>query len=136
MIRRSLALVLGAFLAIGACSSEESSAPHSHTPETIKLYDGATELTAPHQFTTSQTLRVEIKLYNDHGEEIVLDDHHVVGIVPAPAGLLTVAAVAGEPTMFDLTAQATAGSGSVTVGWGHDSPDELTFGPFAVDVVP
>ncbi len=134
MIRRSLALVLGAFLAIGACSSEESSAPHGHTPEAVKLFDGATELSGPIQLAASQTLQVEVKLYNDEGEEIALDAGHLVGIAATPAGLVTVSQVTA--TTFDLTAQATPGSGSVTVGWGHDAPDELTFGPFAVDVVP
>lgn len=134
MFRRHTVLLLGAFLAAAGCNSSESSAPHGHTPESVKVFDGATELTEPFQLQAAQTIRVEVKLYNDHGEEIVLDDHHVVGVTFTPANLATVAAVTGEPTQFDVTG-GTAGSGTATVGWGHDTPDELTF-TFDVDVVP
>jgi hypothetical protein len=134
MFRRPAVLAVGAFLLVAACSTEESNAPDSHSPESVKLFDGATELTEPFQFQAAQTLRVEVKLYNDHGEEVVLDDHHVVGVTFTPSSLATVAAVAGEPTQFDVTG-GTAGSGTATVGWGHDDPNELTFS-FDVDVGP
>lgn len=135
MIGRPFALAIGAILAIAACNSDEATA-HGHTPDSVKLFDGATELAEPYQLTASQTVRLEVKLYADDGDEIVLDDDHVVGVTFSPVGLATVAAVAGEPTQFDVTAQATAGSGTASVGWGHDTPDDLTFGPFDVDVAP
>jgi hypothetical protein len=134
MFRRQAVLLLGALLIIAGCNSDESNAPHSHTPESVKLFDGATELTEPFQFRAAQTTRIEVKLYNDEGEEIALDVDHVVGVTFAPATLATVAAVAGEPTQFDITG-GTAGSGTATVGWGHDTPDELTFA-LNVDVAP
>lgn len=136
MFRRHAVLLLGAFLSVAACSSEESNAPHGHTPHSAKIFDGATELTPPFQLTAAQTVRLEVKFYAEDGDELVgLDASHVAGLTFSPTNLVTVAGVTGEPFQFDVTG-GTAGSGTVTVGWGHDAPDELTFGPFNVDVAP
>ncbi len=132
----SATVLLGTVLLAAACSSDESSAPHGHTPHTVKVFDGASELTEPVQLTAGQTVRVEVKFYDDEGGELVgLDADHVADVAFTPAGLASVAAVAGEPFQFDVTAQGTPGSGTFTVGWGHDDPTDLVFGPFDVDVV-
>ena len=131
-----LAAALGAALVLGACSSDEATG-HGHTPHEAKLFVGATELTAPYQLDAGQTVRVEIKFYDHDGAELVgLDADHFSAIVFSPNTLATVAAVAGEPFQWDVTAQAAAGSGTVSVNWGHDAAaDDLSFGPFNVDVV-
>ncbi len=134
MIRRLFAFLVVAFVAVAACNGDEATS-HGHTPHSVKVFDGVTELSEPYQLTASQTLRVEVRFYAEDGEELVgLDADHVAGLTFAPVGLATVAAVAGEPFQFDVTAQAAAGSGTLTVGYGHDAPDDLTFGPFDVDV--
>jgi hypothetical protein len=64
-----------------------------------------------------------------------LEDGHFSSLTFSPAGLATIAAVAGEPFMVDVTPQAAPGAGNVTVGYGHDAAaDEDSFGPFAVTV--
>lgn len=134
MTRRPLSFLLASFVAIAACSGDEATS-HGHTPHSVRVFDGATELVEPYQLSASQTLRLEVKFYAEDGDELVgLDADHVAGLTFAPTTLVTVAAVAGEPFQFDVTAQASAGSGTVTVGWGHDAPDALSFGPFDVDV--
>lgn len=136
MTRCPSAFLLAAFVAIAACNGDEATS-HGHTPHSVKVFDGVTELAEPYQLSASQTVRVQVKFYVKDGDELVgLDADHVASLTFAPGGLATVAAVAGEPFQFDVTAQASAGSGTVTVGWGHDAPDALTFGPFDVDVVP
>jgi len=118
MTVRPFAAVVGIFLAAAACGSDEATS-HGHVPHTVKVFDGAVELTEPVQLTTSQAIRVEVKFYAEDGDELVgLDADHVAAVTFMPAGLATAVVVAGEPFQFDVTAGATAGSGTFTVGWG------------------
>lgn len=137
MFRSSfLAAAFGAALVLGACSSDEATS-HGHTPHSAKLFVGAAELTEPVQLDAGQTVRVEIKFYDHDGAELVgLDADHFSAIVFTPNTLATAAAVTGEPFQWDVTAQGSAGAGTVTINWGHDAAaDDLSFGPLDVDVV-
>lgn len=131
---RPLAAVVGLLLTVAGCGGDEATS-HGHVPHSVKVFDGAVELTEPVQLTTSQSLRVEVKFYAEDGDELVgLDADHVAAVTFTPVGLATAVVVAGEPFQFDVTASATAATGTFTVGWGHDAPDDLTFGPFHLHV--
>jgi hypothetical protein len=72
---------------------------------------------------------------DDHGEEIEgIEDGHYAALVFTPATLATTAYAAGRHFLIEVTAQAMAGTGTVSIGYGHaEDADELTFGP--IDVV-
>jgi hypothetical protein len=129
-----LLLVIGATLAAG-CNSEEVTGGHG-TPVDAQFVVGGAAATAELTLAAGQTVRVEIEYLDADGAHIHdLEAGHFASLTFSPAGLATVAAVSGEPFMFDVTAQATAGTGTVTVGYGHDAAaDEDSFGPFTVTV--
>ena len=71
-------------------------------------------------------------------EEVItgIDADHHAGLSFTPATLANVARVADHNFQKDVTGQATVGTGTVLVGYGHDeAADELSFGPFPVSVV-
>ena len=125
-------LVVAAVLA--ACGSE--TAPEDHTPASAKLFAAGQELTPNLVLTRGQTVRIEVRFYHTDGAQITgIETAHFAALAFSPATLATVAPVAGQHFFFDVTAQNAAGSGTVSVGYGHDAAaDELTFGPFQVTV--
>lgn len=123
-------------VSLPACGGDETSPEEGHTPASIRLYSGGVQLNAADlTFTASQTVRVEVRFFADDGDEITgLEDEHDIAITASPSTLLTVAEVPGEKFQRDLTAGA-AGTGTITVGFGHHGEtDELTFGPYPVTV--
>ena len=82
-----------------------------------------------------QTVRIEVRFYHDDGDLLTGIEDHFAGLSFAPSALATVVRVAGTNYSFDVTAQNAAGSGTASVGYGHDAAaDELSFGPFQVTV--
>jgi hypothetical protein len=132
---RRFAILLLAVSAGSACNSEEVTGGHG-TPVDAQFVVGGAAATPGLTLAAGQTVRVEIELLDADGEHIHdLEDGHFASLSFSPSGLATVAAVTGEPFMFDVTAQATAGTGTVAVGYGHDvAADEDSFGPFTVTV--
>jgi hypothetical protein len=135
MLSRMSLLLLSAVAAGAACESDEVTGGHG-TPVGAQFVVGSAAATAGITIAAGQTVRVEVELLDADGEHIHgLEDGHFTSLTFSPAALATVAAVTGEPFMFDVTAQATAGSGTVMVGYGHDAAaDEDAFGPYAVTV--
>ena len=77
------------------------------------------------------------KLFGPTGTELTpdIESDHYASLTFAPGTPGTVRAVAGKRFTLDVTTQNAAGTGSVTVGFGHDvQADEASFGPFAVTV--
>jgi hypothetical protein len=133
---RGVSLLLLLAVAAGvACESEEVTGGHA-TPVDAQFVVGGAAPTASLTLAAGQTVRVEVEYLDADGEHIHgLEDGHFASLTFSPAGLATVAAVSGEPFTFDITAQAAAGAGTVTVGYGHDAAaDEDAFGPFTVTV--
>jgi hypothetical protein len=123
--------------AAAGCGNDET-APETHTPHAAKLFVGTTELTPLVQLAAGQTHRIEVRFFADDGDEITGIEDHFAALTLSPGTLATVAAVAGHHFQFDVTVTAASGAtGNVTVGFGHDAAaDELSFGPFAVQIVP
>jgi hypothetical protein len=129
-----LSFLLTAALVATACGDEPTS--HGHTPASAKLFAAGQELTPNLVLTGGQTVRIEVRFYHEDGEQITgIETDHFAGLSFAPATLATVTPVTGQHFFFDVTVQNAAGSGTVTVGYGHDAAaDELSFGPFQVTV--
>ncbi|MEZ4413542.1 MAG: hypothetical protein R2910_11205 [Gemmatimonadales bacterium] len=129
--------MLALVLALGACSSDEAAAPaHTHTPASAKLFVNDVDETANLTLTAGAQTRVVVKFYADDGDEITgIEADHFAALTFAPGVLATAVEDPDAHFSFDVTAQATAGTGTVMVGWGHDAAaDELSFGPFVVTV--
>ena len=133
---RSTTALLAA-LAFAACDDDETGPEEGHTPVGAALFvdgvDRSDELLLP----AGGTVRVEVRFLDDEGEVITgIEDEHHAGLTLTPATLGTVASVTDQNFQKDVTAQATPGTGTVMVGYGHeDDADELSFGPFDVTVV-
>ena len=136
MKRLMVAALIAAMPLAAGCGGDETG-PDEHVPHSAKLFGPTgTELTPAVTLARGQTVRVEVRFYDDQGaQETDIESEHYAQFTFSPATLATVAAVAGKRFTFDVTAQNAAGTGSVTVGFGHDlAADEASFGPFTVGV--
>jgi len=132
-----VAPMLGLALALGACNSDQAAAPaHDHTPASAKLFVNDVDETANLALTAGASTRVVVKFYAADGDEITgIEADHFASMIFTPGALATPVEDPAAHFEFDVTAQATAGTGTVVVGWGHDAAaDELSFGPFDVTV--
>ena len=133
-----IAAVLVLSLAFAACGDDETGPEEDHTPVDARLFvDGADVSDGGLILIAGEPLRVEVRFFNDEGEEITgIDDDHHAGLTFTPSTLAAVASVDGENFQKDVTGQAEPGTGTVLVGYGHDEDaDELNFGPYDVSVV-
>ena len=136
-LRLATALLAGV-LATTACSDSTETPPEeTHTPASAALGVDGVLGSDNFLFLVGAAVPVEVKFYNDEGTEIIgIDDDHFATITFAPSTLATVADVAGEHFHKTVTGGAEIGSGTLTIGYGHDeAADELSFGPFTVSVV-
>jgi hypothetical protein len=130
---RQLSFLLAATVAAIACGSETE--PEDHTPASARLFVSGQEITPNLVLTRGQTVRIEVRFYHDEGDLITGIEDHFAGLNFAPSVLAAVVRVAGTNFSFDVTAQTAAGSGTASVGYGHDAAaDERSFGPFQVTV--
>ena len=129
----TLALVAG----LSACGGDETSPEEGHTPASAAVFVGGTDVTDALVIPSGEAVRVEVKFYDQHGEEIIgIDATHFASLTFTPSALATVADVDGEHFQKDVTGGAEAGTGTYSVGYGHDeAADELTFGPYDASVV-
>jgi len=128
--------VLALAFAIGACSSDEAVAPENHTPASAKLFVNDVDMTSDLVLPAGAVTTVEVRFYAADGDEITgISDTHYAGLAFTPAALATGVGQVDAHFFIDVTAQGSAGTGTVSVGYGHDAAaDELTFGPFPVTV--
>ena len=124
-------------LTLAACGEDETAPEEGHTPEDAALFVDGAEVTDGLVIPAGETIRVEVRFLDDEGEVITgIDADHHAGLSFTPATLANVARVADHNFQKDVTGQATVGTGTVLVGYGHDeAADELSFGPFPVSVV-
>lgn len=136
---QSVRVAVLAALALSACdSTEPDGGGHGHTPESVQLVVGDEVIAAGGTLAgaAGATTRVEVQFLDGDGEVIegIEGDHHTA-LTFTPTGIAAVAAVAGANFQKDVTFQGAAGTGTFTVGYGHQpAADELTFGPFNVVV--
>lgn len=123
--------------ALTACGGDGTSPEEGHTPASAAVFVGSFDVTDPMVLPSGEMVRVELKFYDEEGEEITgIEATHFASLAFTPSTLATVADVEGEPFRKDVTGGAGAGSGMYSVGYGHDeTADELTFGPFDARVV-
>jgi hypothetical protein len=131
-------LAIAAVLLFAACGDDETAPPaEDHTPVSYTVFIDDIQATAPYTFIQGQTVRVRLKFLNQASED--LDDieaDHFAGFTLDPASLATVTRVTDHNYEFDVTG-GTPGTGTVTVGFGHDElADEHTFTPVDVFVDP
>ena len=132
---RTTAILLIA-AAFASCGGDETAPEEGHTPDQAALFVNGADVSDGLVVPAGQTVRVEVRFLHD-GEFITgIEGEHHAGLTFVPATLAAVAGVADHNFQKDVTGQATAGTGSVMVGYGHDeAADELSFGPFDVNVV-
>lgn len=137
MARLAIAPMMALALTLGGCSDEAVAPEESHTPASVKLFVNDVDVTANLVLGTNEVTRVEVRYYAADGDLITgIEDHHHTALVFDPVTLATTENVVDFNFRKDVTGQATAGTGTVMVGYGHEAAaDELTFGPFPVSVV-
>jgi hypothetical protein len=137
-MRRLSPALLSGLLAVAACSDNEAPPEENHTPATAALVVDGNPVDQGGQviLVAGTTVPVEVKFYHDDGDEITdIEDDHFAKLTFTPATLATSADVPDQHFHKDVTAGAEIGTGSITVGYGHDEEaDQLTF-PFTVTVV-
>lgn len=133
---RSAPALLAGLLAVTACGGSTETLP-AEPPESAALEVDGVLSGDNFLFAAGAIVPVEVKFYNDQGTEIAgTENDHFARITFAPSTLATVADVAGEHFHKTVTGGGELGSGTLTIGYGHDEgADELTFGPFTVSVV-
>lgn len=129
---RSLAAGVAAGLL--ACGGDETTGTEDHTPVSYEVLMPA-PADVPFQFVVGETVRVQLKFFNAAGEDLDdVESSHFGGLTFNPTSLVTVVRVTGHNYQFDVTGNA-EGTGTVTVGYGHDeAAAEHTFPSQAVTV--
>ena len=120
-----------------ACGDDETNPSQDHTPVNYDILIDGQAASAPYTFVEGETVRLQIKFFNQANED--LDDvegDHFGGVTFNPSSLASVSRVSGHNYQFDVTG-GTQGSGTLQVRFGHaDPPDEVTFPGETVTVNP
>lgn len=141
MKARALKLMLAttAFaFTLAACSSDEEPGGGHDSPESVKLFNAATneELPTPYTLPSGSTTRIEVHYYNAHGDDIndELIAEHFTSLTFDPGSFATVTSVTDAKFQRDVLVNAEPGTTSqLSVGYGHDeAADSRTFGPYPV----
>ena len=118
-----------------ACGGDENQPTESHTPASYTLSIDGTPVSPPYNFPLGQTVLVRLQFVNEAGED--LDDveaSHFASLTFEPGTLASAERRADHHYQFDVTGEA-EGTGTVTVGFGHDdAADETTLPSEAVTV--
>jgi hypothetical protein len=123
--------------ALTACGDDETAPEETHTPTAARVFVDDVDATDNLVLPADEVVRVEVRFYDDEDEEITgIDDDHFATLTFTPSTLAEVADVSGEHFQKDVTGGAEPGTGTFTVGYGHDdAADDLTFGPYDASVV-
>lgn len=126
------------FVLAASCGSDETAPPaDDHTPVSYTVFIDDIQATAPYTFVQGQTVRVRLKFLNAASEDLnQVESSHFAGFTVSSASLATVTRVTDHHYQFDVTG-GSPGTGTVTVGFGHDElADETTFPAADVAVDP
>jgi hypothetical protein len=125
------AVVLGAV----ACGGDETLPTEDHTPVSYTLSIDGSLATPPYHFTAGETALVRVQFLNAAGENLDdVESEHFAGLTFQPVALATAVRRADHHFQFDVTG-GTQGSGTVTVGFGHDdAANEVSLPSAAVTV--
>jgi hypothetical protein len=140
MIRRLLAnpLILPGMLAglVGGCAGDETQPGEDHTPTSYTVSIDGNPATPPYTLTAGETALVQITFFNAAQENLDdVESGHFARLSFSPITLATAVRTADHHFQFDVTGDE-GGTGTVTVGFGHDdSANEVSFPPAAVTVL-
>ena len=133
-----LATTVAFAFTLAACSSDETGGEGHGTPETVKLFDTATntEMTVPYELPSGTTTRVTVHFYDSDGDDIsqeLIDTGHFTKLTFGSVAFATNAPVTGEVFQRDVTVFADpTETSTVTIGYGHNADaDDLSWGPYA-----
>ena len=128
---------LALFTVVAGCGGDEPQSTPDHTPVSYNVLINDVPVTAPYTFPSGVTVTVRLKLFNASQDD--LDDveaEHFAGLTFEPASRATAVRLANHHYQFDVTG-GVPGSGTVTVGFGHDqAADERTLPPANITVTP
>jgi hypothetical protein len=118
-----------------ACGGDETQPNEDHTPVSYTLSVDGSLATPPIHLIAGETVLVRVQFLNAAGENLDdVESSHFAGLTFQPAALATAVRRADHHFQFDVTG-GTQGSGTVTVGFGHDdAADEDTLPSSAVTV--
>jgi hypothetical protein len=120
---------------LAGCGADETQPAEDHTPDTYTITVDGNAASAPYTFTEGQTALVQIQFVNKEGESLDdVESEHFAGLHFQPTTLATAVRRADHHFQFDVTG-GTTGTGTLTVGFGHDdAADEVSFPAAAVTV--
>jgi hypothetical protein len=119
-----------------ACGDDdEVTGTEDHTPVRYEVLIDGVSATAPYTFTVEETARVQLKFFNAADEDLdEVESSHFGRLTFNPTSLATVARVIGHNYQFDVTG-GDEGTGTVTVGYGHDEAAAEHQFPAAIVIV-
>jgi hypothetical protein len=140
-VQRLMGTLIGmsALVLFGAGCGDDETAPSGdeHTPVSYTLLMDDVVVSLPYTFPSGQTVRVRLIFLNANSENLdEVEATHFAGLIFDPGSLAAVERVSDHHYQFDVTG-GSAGSGTVTVSFGHDElADETTFPEAAATVAP
>jgi hypothetical protein len=128
---------LALIIVVAGCGGDEPQGTPDHTPVSYNVLINDVLVTAPYTFPSGVTVRVRLKFFNVAQDD--LDDveaEHFAGLTFNPPPRATVVRLTDHHYQFDVTG-GVPGSGTITVGFGHDDmADEQVFPPANITVTP
>lgn len=120
---------------VAGCGGDETQPNEDHTPESYTVLVDDVPVTTPYTFEAGQTVVVRLKFYNAAEEDLdEFESGHFAKLTFNPVTLATAVRQADHHFQFDVTG-GNQGSGTVTVGYGHDdAAAEVSFPPAPVTV--
>jgi hypothetical protein len=128
---------LALFTVVAGCGGDEPQGTPDHTPVSYNVLINDVPVTAPYTFPSGVTVTVRLKLFNAAQDD--LDDveaEHFAGLTFSPPPRATAVRLTDHHYQFEVTG-GVPGSGTMTIGFGHDeAADEHTLPPANITVTP
>jgi hypothetical protein len=113
-------------LILGCGGDETQPTGSEHTPVSYTLSIDGVQMSPPYNFRVEQTVRVRLHLLNEAGEDLDdVESSHFARLTFEPSTLASAVRTAEHHYQFDVTGS-TVGTGTITVGFGHDDAAEET----------
>jgi hypothetical protein len=129
-------IAAAALVLVVACGGDETQPNADHTPVSYTLSIDGTPATPPYNFPLGQTVLVRLQFVNQEGEDLDdIESSHFAALTFEPGTLASAVRRADHHFQFDVTGE-TEGTGTITVGYGHDdAADETTLPAEAAAVI-
>lgn len=119
----------------GSACEDETAPLEDHHPFSARLFIGGAQASPNVVLLANGPVQIETRFYDEDGDQITLIDlDHYTRLTFNPGSIGTVSDDPNHNFRKNVAVGAPA-TGTVTVGYGHDSAaDEESFGPFNVTV--